>query len=605
MSTHDTTFVGHVASATGGIVRVRLRHDAIGGSSSDASVPRGSQVGEFFRVPLPHLDLYAVCTQFGADAAPQHLLLQSESFDLLDANRWMTIVLFGEGTEGVFERGVGQYPTVGDEVHRITSHDLQIIYGAAQVGDSVSVGMVAAAGNVPARIRVAPLVSRHSAVIGSTGSGKSNLATILLEELSSGEFPAARVLVIDSHGEYPGALGERARSLRINPDKAKGEHQLVVPFWTLPFDDLREIAFGELEPGVEAIIRDMVLDAKRKAAAQLDSPTPFEAISADSPIPFSLKKLWFDLDDFERQTFREKNNQTDKTIYPLDAKGDPERLRPNRHRPPGTYNEPPFENEKRRHIGRQLEHLAERLKDVRFRFLFDPPDGYAPDVEGRVEADLDSLIAEWIGHDKSATVLDVSGLPEEVSSIVVGTVLRLIYDALFWAAELPIGGRQRPLLLVLEEAHRFLPEDADTSAHRIFATVAKEGRKYGVGLMLITQRPTEIDPTVLSQCGTMLALRMTNTADRSRVTAAFPDDLEGLTELLPTLRTGEALFVGDAMPVPSRVRIRRAERRIVGDDPQLPEAWLTPAPPDPSSYKKAVVNWRARTVLKDDELAGT
>jgi DNA helicase HerA-like ATPase len=596
MPAQEPTFIGHVASATGGIVRVRLRHDVVGTPGSE----RGGQVGEYFRVPLGGMQLYGVCTQIGADAAPQHLFLQNETFDLLDANRWMTIVLFGEAIDGTFERGVGRYPAVGDEVHRTSPDDLQTIYGSTKEGESVKVGTVAAAPSVPALLRIAPLVTRHSAVIGSTGSGKSNLATVLLESLSAGGFPAARVLVVDSHGEYPDALGENALSLRVNPDESKGERQLVVPFWTLPFDDLSKIAFGDLEPSVEATIREKVVDMKRRAATHLSPAPPMESITADSPIPFSIKKLWFDLDDFERQTFREIRNQTDKTIYPLDAKGDPEALRPNRHRPASSYTEPPFENERKRNIGRQLELLLERLKDTRFRFLFDPPDGFAPDVDGRVSSDLDSLVASWIGHERAATVLDVSGLPDEVISVIVGTVLRIVYDALFWASDMPVGGREQPLLLVLEEAHRFLPEDADTSAHRIFAQVAKEGRKYGVGLMLITQRPTEIDPTVLSQCGTMLALRMTNAADRARVTAAFPDDLEGLAELLPTLRTGEALFVGDAMPVPSRVRIRRAERGLAGSDPLLPQAWQIPTRPDPSLYKKAVANWRSRSVVQGE-----
>src|SRR5439155_4689508 len=168
------------------------------------------------------------------------------------------------------------------------------------------------------------------------------------------------------------------------------------------------------------------------------------------------------------------------------------------------------------------------------------------------------------------TILAVSHVPSEVLSTVVGTMLRVIHGTLFWAADLDVSGRHHPLLVILEEAHRFLPEGGETPAHRVLGRIAKEGRKYGVGLMLVTQRPTEIDTSVLSQSGTLIALRTTNRADRDKVAAALSDDLGGLVDLLPALRTGEGLFVGEAVVVPSRVRIRKALIKPVGGDPALP-----------------------------------
>jgi hypothetical protein len=193
------------------------------------------------------------------------------------------------------------------------------------------------------------------------------------------------------------------------------------------------------------------------------------------------------------------------------------------------------------------------------------------------------------------TILDVSGSPSDVLPTVVGTMLHVIYDTLFWAADLPIGGRQQPLLVILEEAHRFLPEGGDTPAHRVLATIAKEGRKYGVGLVLVSQRPTELESSVVSQCGTMIALRVTNSSDRARVSAAFPDDLGGLADLLPALRTGEGLFLGEAVFIPSRVRILRAVNKPVGDDPKLPKAWQQEKRPDSALYSKAITNWRSQS----------
>jgi DNA helicase HerA-like ATPase len=161
--------------------------------------------------------------------------------------------------------------------------------------------------------------------------------------------------------------------------------------------------------------------------------------------------------------------------------------------------------------------------------------------------------------------------------------------------ELPVGGREQPLLVIVDEAHRFLPKDGDTPAHRIASRIAKEGRKYGVGLMVVTQRPADIDAGVLSQCGTMVALRVTNGNDRAAVAGTIPDDLGGLTELLPALRTGEALVLGEALQVPSRIRVRKALRKPVGEDPPLPGAWRVAKRPDPNLYAAAVKNWRAQS----------
>ena len=239
--------------------------------------------------------------------------------------------------------------------------------------------------------------------------------------------------------------------------------------------------------------------------------------------------------------------------------------------------------------------MRSRLKDGRFSFLFSPGGGYEPTLDGEIQNDLDSLVRDWVGHDRPITIFDVSGLPSEVLPTIVGTMLRVVYDVLFWAQDLPIGGMQQPLLVVLDEAHRFVPEGDDTTAHRTLSMIAKEGRKYGTGLMLVTQRPSEIDSAVLSQCGSLIALRITNSADRSKVAAAVPDDLGGLVEQLPSLRTGEGIFLGEVMPIPSRVRVRKANRKPVGDDPKLPDVWQTAERPDGGLYSLALANWRAQS----------
>jgi DNA helicase HerA-like ATPase len=564
---------------------------------------RIGQVGGFVRLPLGYSNLFAICTQIGADAAPgfgapEGVLAQLDDDDHLRMAgfRWMTVVLFGEGLNTEFERGISQFPTIGDEVHLVTKDDLKTIYGwSSGKKGTISVGQIAAASGISADISIAGLVSRHSAVIGSTGAGKSNLVTVLLECVADGSLPSARTIVIDPHGEYATALGEKARVFRINPDLAAGERPLWVPFWALPFSELQELTLGGLQPNHEAAIRDVVLDMKIAAAANLASPPPPETLTADSPVPFSIKQLWFDLDRFERVTFPVASNQTGENENEALEAGEAQLLRSAVFPAASPYNQAPYKNSRKRNIERPLELLRSRLKDGRYRFLFEPGDGFAPDAHGGIQRDLDALVRDWVGHDRPITVFDVSGLPSDILPTIVGTMLRVIYDMLFWAGNLPISGSNQPLLVVLDEAHRFVPEGHETAARRTLSMIAKEGRKYGVGLMLVTQRPSEIDGGVLSQCGSLIALRVTNSVDRSKVMAAVPDDLGGLVEQLPSLRTGEGIFLGEVMPIPSRVRIRKAKEKPVGDDPSLPAAWQLAERPNGDLYTEALGNWRRQT----------
>lgn len=596
MSSSDPTYVGQVASVAGGVIRVRLRRDLpttlvlVEGKSY-----RVGQIGGFFRVPVGYTQLYAVCSQVGADAVPPNTATELAALERdpardegLAGYRWMTIVLFGESTGGRFERGVGQYPTIGDEVHFVTSSDLSMIYGRTPTAGGLTIGNVASTSGIPATLDLDRFVSRHCAIVGSTGAGKSNLVSVILEALSSEQFPSARVLVIDPHGEYAGIAKKRSKVFRVTP--GEDEHALVVPYWALPFHELLAITFGDMSTQNQAAVRDMVQELKRNASEHLANPPPKQAITADSPIPFSLRQLWFNLDDFERQTFKTQNGQ--RVLTQVESHGDAQQLTSNTYPLHGPGAKEPFKNPSPRGIGKQLELARSRLTDSRYAFLFEPAGGFAPDLKGEIKADIDGLVTSWIGHDRPLTILDVSELPSDVAGDVVGLLLRIVYDTLFWAGSLAISGQRQPLLIMVDEAHRFLPEGADTSCHRILARIAKEGRKYGVGLTIVSQRPSEVDATVLSQCGTMIALRTTNPGDRSRVAAAFPDDLGGLVNLLPSLRTGEGLFVGEAMFVPSRVRVRLTQAQGGGGDPKVSKQWTDTPRPDSTLYGKAIDHWR-------------
>ena len=610
MAVADPTFIGRVASVAGATVRVRLRDDMpstlllVGGETY-----RVGQVGGFVRLPIGYTDIYAVCTQTGADAMPASIAgafsegqTADEAADpTLMGYRWMTAMLFGEALGGEFERGVSQYPTVGDEVHVVTNRDARLIYGSNQGQQSgISVGKIAGMSNIPAEVDIGGLVSRHSAIVGSTGAGKSNLVSVLLEALADSSLPRARALVIDPHGEYGAALADHARVFRVRPDPSKGEQPLWVPFWALPFRELQMLTLGELQPNHEVAIRDTVLDMKIRASGFLQDPPPIEALTADSPIPFSIKQLWYDLDKFERMTFSQSSNQSDENVSERENIGNPETLTSDVYPAASPYNKPPYMNRKKRNIERHLDLMRSRLRDGRYSFLFAPEDGFSPDRDGKVEADVAHLVSTWVGHDRPITILDVSGLPSDVLPTTVGTVLRIVYDVLFWAQNLPIGGRKQPLLIVLDEAHLFVPREQDSPAHRTVSMIAKEGRKYGTGLMLVTQRPSEIARSALSQCGSIVALRTTNSGDKAIVAGALPDELGAVVQQLPSLRTGEGLFVGALVPIPSRVRIRRATHKPIGDDPELPRVWQSGARPDADLYAVAVAGWRAQAIPDEE-----
>jgi uncharacterized protein len=220
---------------------------------------------------------------------------------------------------------------------------------------------------------------------------------------------------------------------------------------------------------------------------------------------------------------------------------------------------------------------------------------------------LDDLLEGWIGGPEPITILDLSGIPNSVLNDLIGALLRIIYDAIFWAKEIPEGGLHRPLLLVLEEAHAYLSKDNSGSAANVVRKIAKEGRKYGVGMMIVSQRPSEIDSTILSQCGTIFAMRLANDVDRGQVTSAASDNLKGLFEMLPILRTGEAIIVGEAVSLPIRTLISPPplDKRPDSVDPKVvvrktldqgqigyqgPAGWSQRR--DPNDYGAMVAQWR-------------
>jgi len=405
--------------------------------------------------------------------------------------------------------------------------------------------------------------------------------------------------LLDLHGEYGDAFRDNGTIFKINANFLVGEVPLCIPYWALKFDELVPLAFGSLEEVERGRVIEMVTDLKKKSCPPSMNK---EHVSVDSPIPFSLRKIWHDLRWEIDATYPAKSPQTIENAQVEDP-GDPEAMRPARFKQfDGTT---VIQSKSTLKIRRQLEILASKLRDPRLEFIFSPGE-WNPDASGIILKDLDKLLAGWLGSggkdNKPVTILDLSGIPATITADLVGALLRLLFDSIFWGRNLSSGGRQRPLLIVMEEAHLYLSATSE-AAGRATKRIVKEGRKYGIGAMIVSQRPTEIDPTILSQCGTIFALRMGNAQDRSHVTSATSDNLKGLLDLLPTLRTGEAIVVGEAVHIPTRAMITRPppskcpnsnDPRVVENDYAIdepgPGGWDRDTEPD--DYSDMVAAWR-------------
>ncbi len=620
-SSSDPSWLGTVENVNGSSVNVKLSESTPGGLLFvKGEAYRVGQVGGFVRIPSGYVDLFGVISQVGAGAAPG-----PPEFAPQLGNRWLSVELVGQGRRGTkFERGISQYPSIGDSVHVVTESDLKTVYAPSDDDGHVAVGRVASSESIRAYLDLNRLVNRHSAVVGSTGSGKSNAVANLLGVVSDKtRFKSSRVVLFDLHGEYAKAFGNQARVFRVGADIKAGERELHVPFWALTAEEFISLAMGSVSGTPLTLLQERLLSSKRASkAGGVAHGLPDLTVTVDTPLPFSVFQLWHDLYSLHCSTHSvsKNQNQTEATrtyvedgVPPAKAFGDPDKLERPRFRPLKDVKDDPekiyaglYGDLPRAH----LDVLESKLRDPRMQFLFRPGE-WAVAKDSTTNADLDALLAAWIGADAPISVFDLSGIPAAVVDDLVGAVLRILYDAVFWGRLKQEGGRKRPLLIVLEEAHVYLGAQSKSRAAIAARRIAKEGRKYGVGLMLVSQRPAEIDSTILSQCGTVIALRLTNDSDRTQVTTCASDNLKGLFSMLPILRTGEALIVGEAVNMPIRAIIDRpAEgRRPDSDDPMVvvPKGadgkrarsggWTEPVVDE--NYKPLVEAWR-----KQDPQAG-
>lgn len=597
--TNEETYLGTVQDVNGTTVSVSLSKESLTGFVYiDGQGYRIGQIGSFIRIPIGFTDLFGIINQVGASSVPEN---QIESQP--NGNRWMTIQLIGEGQRtGAFQRGISQYPTIGDEVHLVSEKELERIYGQPDKPYFVKLGHIANAESIPALVDVNKLVTRHSAILGTTGSGKSTTVASILNALSNDvNYPSARILILDIHGEYSQALHDRAEIFKIGANKTAKyrENELYIPFWALNFDELCEMSFGEFNNEKD---RNIILERIQKNKEESLKKYPkkganIDALSVDSPIPFNLNELWYQL---YLETFGTyyKNNRGipfDNLAFEVDSSGSELKGDPKNGIPPIFKNPKNDSGDPEKihylpsslNIGKQLSLLGSKLRIPRYDFIF-KPGGWSPKEDGEVSKDLDNLLQNWIGCSKPISIIDLSGVPNDILNTIIGVVLRILYEALFWSRDLAQGGRHRPLLLVMEEAHIYLNDSFKGIASRTVQRIVKEGRKYGIGAMIVSQRPSEINSTILSQCGTFFALRLANATDRGHITGALSDNLEGLTNMLPILRTGEAIILGEAVKLPMRTIIEAPpkDKRPDSQDPIIYEDT-----PDPDEDSQNTGGW--------------
>jgi hypothetical protein len=417
-----------------------------------------------------------------------------------------------------FRRGVTRYPIPGAEVLPVTTEDLRAVFAATDE-PHIEIGTVYPTDDIRGALYVDPMLSKHFAVLGSTGTGKSTSVALILHRISQLS-PEGHIVMIDPHGEYSAAFKGCGELFNVD--------NLQLPYWLMNFEEHCEVILttqGQERQRDADILAKCILAARTKGK----DVSQFGKVTVDSPIPYLLTDL---------------NSILVNEMGKLDRAGD-------------TL---PFQRIKTK--------LDELRADPRYTFMF----------SGMLVSDsMGSLIARLFrlpSHGRPISIVDVSGVPSEVTSVVVSVLARMVFDYAIWSRT----EAQRPLLLVCEEAHRYVPKDESSGAQsvrRILERIAKEGRKYGVSLGLITQRPSDLAEGVLSQCGTIVSMRLNNDRDQACVRAAMPEGARGFLDAIPALRNRECIVCGEGVAIPIRVRFDdlEPEKRPASSDPSFARLW--------------------------------
>ena len=470
-----------------------------------------------------------------------------------------------EGRAVTFQRGVTAYPALGDRV-RVASREELLKALSASADTAVKVGTIRQDATIPAMVRVDEMLGKHFAILGTTGTGKSCTTALIFRAILE-KNPKAHIILLDPHNEYSTSFADLAEVM--NP------HNMNLPYWLLTWDELVEVLIGkpdERKTEME-ILQELIPLCKSKYSAKAttnDRAALKRALvmanryTVDTPVPYRISDLLSMIDDKMGML----ENKKDLSPY--------------------------------RWLKSRIDIISQ---DQRYAFMFG---GFT----------VNDTMAQILGrifripvNKKPLTIIELTGIPTEVVNVVVSVLCRMTFDFALW------GEGHVPVTLVCEEAHRYVPANSTSGfepAKRAIAKIAKEGRKYGASLCIITQRPAEIDPTILSQCNTVFALRMSNDRDQQIVQSAIADTGSGLLEFLPALGSREAIAFGDGMTLPVRIKFDELPKQHMprSSTAKFSEKWNQDIG-DEQFLNTVVERWRASgnhtppedTVLNDAEVA--
>jgi hypothetical protein len=445
-------------------------------------------------------------------------------------------------------RGVTTYPAIGDMVTFIAARELRLIFHSSS-SRMIDIGHLQLDAAIAARLDVDEMVSKHFAVLGTTGVGKSSAVALLLQQIVETR-PDLRFFILDVHNEYSRCFADRAQVL--NPSNLK------LPFWLFNFDEIVDVFFGG-RPGLDEeidFLSEVIPLAKSMYAQQFSgqgrlSTKNGEVVARytlDIPVPYRIADLITLLDS----RMGKLENRSSRMIY-----------------------------------HKLITRIESVCGDPRYAFMFENAN-----VGGDTMAEILATLFRLPPNGKPMTIMQLAGFPSEVVDAVVSVTCRMAFDLGLWS------DGTNPVLLVCEEAHRYMAADHNIGfapTRRAISRIAKEGRKYGVFLGLVTQRPAELDPTILSQCSTLFAMRMTNERDQSLLRSAVADTAANLLAFLPSLGTGEALGFGEGVALPTRLKFKQLPDNLLPKSETVNLGEVSPASGKaPHSLASVVERWRGR-----------
>lgn len=536
------TVIGYVVDVQGNMLTASLVEDEQGRAPTvtigDEDILVG-QIGSYVAIRQNDVNIVAIVTRMTeqeALAAPTIETPGEDTARLPFAKRIARLTPIGSiRADGQFDRGVGRYPTTGAEVHALGSADIAKMFERFQ-SKGFSVGTVATHPSLKVCLDPSNLFGRHFAILGQTGSGKSWTVAALVQRTVA-VMPRAHIIILDLHGEYCWKREDGTRHYAFANAIVRhvDARELEIPYWLMTYAELCDLLIERSEreaTNQTAFFRDCLLEGRQTENSSATPALGLPRVTVDTPIYFSL----------------------DDVISKVRAKN-VERV--------GNRQGPMFGD-----FDRFLMRIESKLNDTRYDFLLKP-------TKRNSSASLSAMLRDFVGlgaQKAAVTVIDLSSVPFDVRPTVAAQIGRLAFEFNYWNPKY----REFPILLICEEAHAYIPRASESQfagSRKSMERLAKEGRKYGVGLAVVSQRPHEVSETVLAQCGTFICLRITNPDDQAYVRSLVPESEGDLVSVLAGLGRGEALVLGEAVPLPTRLQFDKPHPTPNSDDVDFYAKW--------------------------------